>query len=499
MPVSRASFLRSSLLLLLVGLASLVLVIGTSVWLVQRTQGYVEEVVQMRQIRSSVADLLSLMQDAETSQRGYLLTAEESYLGPFNSARDRLPARLDALSVMAQKSADVRAFSDQLKDVLIGKMRELGETIELARQGRRDEAIEVVRTDRGKDLMDNARTIFARLVANADARLNALVADQNASANALWWVTILGGLIILAVTGAGMIVIMRYTREIADARREVEALNTGLEERVSERTAELGRANEEIQRFAYIVTHDLRAPLVNMMGFTAELETSLAQLQTFVSGIEGQDGDPAFRDAKLAATEDLPEALGFIRTSTRKMDGLINAILKLSREGRRVLRPETVDLAALVQAAAAAVNHQVAEADGEVTIDMKKASAIVSDRMSLEQVIGNLLDNAVKYRRRDVPLRITVRGQRDDFGRIRLEVEDNGRGIAETDRERVFELFRRSGQQDQQGEGIGLAHVRTLVRNLGGEITLTSTFGQGTTFSILLPQDLRILMGRTAA
>jgi len=499
MPVSRASFLRSSLLLLLVGLASLVLVIGTSVWLVQRTQGYVEEVVQMRQIRSSVADLLSLMQDAETSQRGYLLTAEESYLGPFNSARDRLPARLDALSVMAQKSADVRAFSDQLKDVLIGKMRELGETIELARQGRRDEAIEVVRTDRGKDLMDNARTIFARLVANADARLNALVADQNASANALWWVTILGGLIILAVTGAGMIVIMRYTREIADARREVEALNTGLEERVSERTAELGRANEEIQRFAYIVTHDLRAPLVNIMGFTAELETSLAQLQTFVSGIEGQDGDPAFRDAKLAATEDLPEALGFIRTSTRKMDGLINAILKLSREGRRVLRPETVDLAALVQAAAAAVNHQVAEADGEVTIDMKKASAIVSDRMSLEQVIGNLLDNAVKYRRRDVPLRITVRGQRDDFGRIRLEVEDNGRGIAETDRERVFELFRRSGQQDQQGEGIGLAHVRTLVRNLGGEITLTSTFGQGTTFSILLPQDLRILMGRTAA
>ena len=499
MPVSRASFLRSSLLLLLVGLASLVLVIGTSVWLVQRTQGYVDEVVQMRQIRSSVADLLSLMQDAETGQRGYLLTGEEGYLAPFTSAKDRLAGRLDALSKLAAKSPDVRAFSERLTDLLNTKMRELGETIDLAKQGRRDEALRVVRTDLGKNLMDDARGVFNRLVANADARLNTLVAEQNASANALWWVTILGGLLILTVTGAGMVVIMRYTGEIADARREVEALNTGLEERVRERTAELGRANEEIQRFAYIVTHDLRAPLVNIMGFTAELESSLVQLQTYVGSVENQDDNPAFKDAKLAATEDLPEALGFIRTSTRKMDGLINAILKLSREGRRTLRPETVDLAALVQASAAAVNHQVVEADGEVAVDMKKASAIVSDRMSLEQVIGNLFDNAVKYRRRDVPLRISVRGQREPGGRVLIEVEDNGRGIAETDRDRVFELFRRSGQQDQQGEGIGLAHVRTLVRNLGGEITLTSTFGQGTTFSIVLPQDLRTVIGRTAA
>ena len=74
---------------------------------------------------------------------------------------------------------------------------------------------------------------------------------------------------------------------------------------------------------------------------------------------------------------------------------------------------------------------------------------------------------------------------------IEIEVEDNGRGIAATDHERVFELFRRSGAQSQPGEGIGLAHVRTMVRSLGGDITLRSELGQGTTFIITLPRDLR--------
>lgn len=71
-----------------------------------------------------------------------------------------------------------------------------------------------------------------------------------------------------------------------------------------------------------------------------------------------------------------------------------------------------------------------------------------------------------------------------------IEIEDNGRGIGEQDQERVFELFRRSGVQDQAGEGIGLAHVRTLVRNLEGDITLASRLGYGTTFSIELPAIL---------
>jgi signal transduction histidine kinase len=83
--------------------------------------------------------------------------------------------------------------------------------------------------------------------------------------------------------------------------------------------------------------------------------------------------------------------------------------------------------------------------------------------------------------------------------RVAIEVEDNGRGIAESDHERVFELFRRSGAQSQPGEGIGLAHVRTMARSLGGDVTLRSKLGMGTTFTITLPRDLRSQIGSQTA
>ena len=264
-----------------------------------------------------------------------------------------------------------------------------------------------------------------------------------------------------------------------------------------ERTSDLGKANEEIQRFAYIVTHDLRAPLVNIMGFTSELETSVGTLQTYMAN-RPDDGDQGWNDARLAATEDLPEAIGFIRSATRKMDGLINAILKISREGRRQLRPESVALDELVQASLNAVHHQVTENGGTVSTDIQ-VPRIISDRLSLEQVLGNLLDNAVKYQDTARPLTLDIRAHQAAGNRIVIDVEDNGRGIAATDHERVFELFRRSGAQSQPGEGIGLAHVRTMVRSLGGEITLASEFGKGSTFTISLPRDLRTFVGSSAS
>ncbi len=291
---------------------------------------------------------------------------------------------------------------------------------------------------------------------------------------------------------------MRYTRDLAGTQEEIAALNVGLEERVRERTADLARANDEVQRFAYIVTHDLRAPLVNIMGFTSELEASLESIRTFIASAPGEAVDPAFAEARVAVQDDVPEALGFIRSSTRKMDGLINAILKLSREGRRALKPEAVDLAALLKAAEESLTHQLNENGAGIDIKVGVPS-IISDRLSLEQIIGNLLDNAVKYRSPERALQIKVAARLMPANRVVITVEDNGRGIAEQDRERVFELFRRSGVQDTPGEGIGLAHVRTLVRNLGGDITLSSRFGQGTTFSIDLPRDVRTFLGSKAA
>jgi signal transduction histidine kinase len=307
----------------------------------------------------------------------------------------------------------------------------------------------------------------------------------------LQWFTIGGGLVIMAVVGGAILVVMQHVRELSRAHREVEELNTGLEERVNERTEDLIQANREIQRYAYIVSHDLRAPLVNIMGFTSELEQTLKSIRAYVLAEETKTlRDDDVREARLAVEEDLPEAISFIRSSTKKMDGLINAILKISRDGRRELKPERVNLQSLLEATADSINHQVTEGGGEVSISVSAARPLITDRFSLEQIFGNLFDNAVKYREPSRALNLIVRAFAAGRNMLRIEVSDNGRGIAPEDHERVFELFRRSGLQNSPGEGIGLAHVRSLVRNLGGEITVTSTLGGGSTFIIRLPMDL---------
>ena len=226
------------------------------------------------------------------------------------------------------------------------------------------------------------------------------------------------------------------------------------------------------------------------MGFTSELDATLKAVSRYVLADGAELSESEVKDARLAVEEDLPEAIGFIRSSTKKMDGLINAILKISRDGRRELKPERIDLRELLNNTAETIHHQVSDTGGEVKVAADTVRTITTDRFSLEQIFGNLFDNAVKYKHPDRPLLLTAKTAPIGRGSIRIDVTDNGRGIAPEDHERVFELFRRSGVQDQQGEGIGLAHVRSLVRNLGGEITVTSTLGSGTTFTIRLPTDL---------
>ncbi|HEY1545834.1 MAG TPA: CHASE3 domain-containing protein [Xanthobacteraceae bacterium] len=490
MPISKLTFVHATVAAILVGMAALMAIVAVNYWLVDRTRNNSETLTRSRAIRSSLVYLRNLMVDAETGQRGFLLTDDAKYLAPYFDAERLIPETIANLRVALRDDAQETQEIDRLTVLLTAKLAELKRTIDEMRAGNRDQAMAEVKTDRGRRLMDEARTIFDTMLDHAEDHIRASVADQRAGITALQWVTIGGALVILIVVGGSAWTILAYTRQLVAVHREVQQLNLTLEARVQERTADLGRANEEIQRFAYIVTHDLRAPLVNIMGFTSELESCLVAIDEYVKRSDADSDDPVVAAARTASLEDLPEAIGFIRSSTRKMDGLINAILKLSREGRRVLKPEPIRLDALLETAAASVQHQVVEAGGEVVIEAR-VPQVISDRLALEQIFGNLLDNAVKYRAPDRPLQVHIRAKELRDRRVLIEVADNGRGIARQDHERVFDLFRRSGAQDQPGEGIGLAHVRTMVRNLGGAITLESEPGRGTTMRLDLPRELR--------
>ncbi len=488
--VKLSPFVRRTLVMLGLGIALLIGMVGASLWLVQKNDSYSHEIADLRRTRAAILDLLTTIQDAETGQRGYLLTRREEYLAPYSDAAETLADKRARLVAAIQNKPAYAAKLPGLQAALIAKLNEIGRTIDLVNAGRTDEAIDIVRADSGLIYMREIRQTLDYFQDITDDRLRTIVSEQLNAAYNLRWVTVGGAIAIVAVVGGALFLIAKYVSELMRSREEVDSLNRGLEERVNERTRDLIRANQEIQRFAYIVTHDLRAPLVNIMGFLSEFEASLKPIERYVLANGATLQDTEIKEARLAVEEDLPEAIGFIRSSTRKMDQLINAILKISRDGRRKLQAEKVDLKELLATAAASVQHQVSAVDGEIDVDVQPFT-VISDRISLDQILGNLFDNAVKYQMKGRPLQLSARILPQGRGLVRVDICDNGRGIAEDDLERVFELFRRAGDQDQQGEGIGLAHVRSLIRNLGGDITVTSELGKGSTFQLTLPTDLR--------
>jgi signal transduction histidine kinase len=200
--------------------------------------------------------------------------------------------------------------------------------------------------------------------------------------------------------------------------------------------------------------------------------------------VVASEAEPVLEGEDQQLSKDFSEALGFIKSSIAKMDRLISAILNLTREGRREFEPERIDTSELIEGIVATVAHQAAEA--KVQIRIESLPAIVSDRLALEQIFSNLIDNALKYLKPGVPGDISVRA-RTKQGFAIFEIADNGRGIDPKDHQRIFDLFRRAGTQDKPGQGIGLAHVRTLVRRLGGTMSVQSELNNGSTFTITLP------------
>jgi signal transduction histidine kinase len=272
------------------------------------------------------------------------------------------------------------------------------------------------------------------------------------------------------------------------AQEALQEAHNELERRVKERTIDLQMANEELKTFAYIISHDLRAPLVNVKGFTTELKYSLDNLKTIINPLVPHLEEHDKQELTTTLHGDIPEALGFIDSSVNRMNNLINAILKLSRLGRRDLYFEPIEVESLIRTILETLAHQIEQR--QVTVTLGSLPKVVADRTALEQIMANILTNAVNYLEAQRPGEIEITAETAPTETI-FHIRDNGRGIAAEDMHKVFELFRRAGRQDVAGEGMGLAYVRALVRRHGGYIWCDSEPGVGTTFSFTLSNQLK--------
>jgi signal transduction histidine kinase len=478
---TRAS--RLIILLLLIGFAALLAAAATAFYVQRQNETDARMVAHTLEVEASLAAFASSAERMETARRGWLLTRNLAFASIMDDSEARSRAQLAGLEKMIRDNPEQSSRVVRLHQRLDAYARHYRATLGL-RGAARDALLAGFSNDRGVIEVRAMRAIVEAMLADELALLRDREARQQRTQR-LFTLSLIGtGVLVLLVAAATLFLIRKNLVELRSSRAELRRLNEGLEGLVDARTGELQRANAEIQRFAYIVSHDLRSPLVNVMGFTAELETARKSIAGYLEKGDAEGWQAPDAATRLAIEEDLPESIGFIRTSTQKMDRLINAILNLSRQGRRTLAPETLDLRVVVRGIVGSLQHRIDETGTEVTVE--ELPVVVNDRVAVEQILSNLVENALKYLQPGHAGTIDVTGG-TDLGRAWVSVTDNGRGIEPRDHERIFDLFRRSGVQDQQGEGIGLAHARALAYRLGGNIEVQSELGVGSTFRLILP------------
>jgi signal transduction histidine kinase len=326
------------------------------------------------------------------------------------------------------------------------------------------------------DILLPGGTVWSLAVAPAGAL-------RSRFATALPWVTLVSGAAISALLALslrlaeqasaraaavelGNVELTQRVDEAQRAREEVRRLNAELEERVKGRTAALARSNEDLKQFASFVAHELRQPLGTMTIWTELLETG-----------SGEALDP--------------KALGHlrqIRQAVRRMGDMITAQLALSAISAGALQLEVVDLGKVVSEVAAELALEIASASARM--DVEPLEPAWADAGQMRQLFKNLIGNALKYRRPDEPLVISVKAEASerDVTSQCIVVEDNGRGFDPADAERVFGIHERLEPNTTEGSGLGLAICRRIVTRHGGTITAEGRPGKGAVFRIKLPR-----------
>jgi signal transduction histidine kinase len=250
----------------------------------------------------------------------------------------------------------------------------------------------------------------------------------------------------------------------AELKQEI-AHRKQMEEQVNVLNMKLQQQVSELERFTYTVSHDLRNPLVTIKGFLGVLEKDL-------------------REQKM---DRIQSDFQRIAKATDKMNILLSELLELSRVGRIVNPPEEIDTNRLIQDAIESVHARLRSRNAAILVPPDMPT-LYGDHIRLREVFENLLDNAVKYMGDQTDPKIEI-GVRDQAGASILYVKDNGMGIEEQYKEKIFGLFEKLNPTIE-GTGVGLALVKRIIETHGGKIWVESDgLGEGSTFCFTIPDD----------
>ena len=425
----------------------------------------------------SLDELLSNVQDAETGQRGYLLSGSGLYLAPYLRARREIDRRLSTAVELGSRTGLAPSTWPPLESAIHTKFDELALTLELQRAGTPAAALAELRSNRGQQQMSEIRTLISRLKAQQNASYERLFEQTQANERYLTLALVCGVFLPLFLLIAVFRVNLLYVRERDASEARIRRLNDELEHRVLERTAELEartryseaqaaeleRSNTDLEQFASIASHDLQEPL-----------RMIASYMGMLSRRYGSTFD-----------ETAQTYIRFAVDGAKRMQTLISDLLAYSRAGTQDINKQLVPFGQVVTKAAA--NLQLAIEENSVVLECGPLPSLPADEIKLTQVLQNLLGNAIKFRKPGVVPRIKVnaRTQGPDW---LFSVADNGIGFDPKYSDRIFLVFQRlHGAGRYPGNGIGLSICRRIVEHHGGRLWAESEPGSGSTFFFTLP------------
>jgi signal transduction histidine kinase len=454
-----------------------IIVVGINAWFafrslesIEKSQDWVEHTWK---VIDQVERIMGSAKDAETGFRGYLLSGEESYLDPYQTATRELPGELDRFQTLTSDNPSQQHRIAQMRSVLDERMNLLANGIQVRRSGSRDMVQALSLSGTGRAEMDRLRQIANEM--EAEERRLLTIRTATAQSNflrarvALALATCLDLLLIMLMFGyLARERRLRLAAEIAaenlelaraateQKAEEVRALNATLESRVHERTAELEITNRELEAFSYSVSHDLRAPLRTIDGFSLALEEDYSA-----------EIDDAGRDY-----------IRRVRTGVQRMGQLIDSLLQLSRITRAEIAREDFHLSDMAESVALSLREE--NPGLKIVFHIEKDQQANGDPKLIRVALENLLGNAVKFSSKVADPNVFF-GWDHDKGA--WYVRDNGAGFDMHYADKLFNAFNRlHGDKDFKGSGIGLATVARVVRRHHGRIWADSIEGRGATF-----------------
>jgi signal transduction histidine kinase len=407
------------------------------------------QVSHSNQVLGNINLMMSDLENMETGERGYVITGQEAFLQPYTAALPDVNEQVQTLEVLTKNDPAQQQYLSAIKPLIAERLADFQTIISLRTNEGFAAAQANVSTDKGKVIMDSIRAVVANMQSTETTLLQAHtnnLTHVNAMAELIViWGSIIGLLCAILVD----YIINRFV--IGEMVRK-----PLLEEAL--------KANKEMEAFSYSVSHDLRAPLRAIDGFT----------QILVEDYAGKLDDEGKRVA------------GIIEASTVQMGKLIDNLLSFSRLGRAEIKKVPVAMGVLANEVYAEVKKSASGRDIEFVMGI--LPDIKGDVDMIRQVWTNLFTNAVKFTSKKEKAKIEV-GSTSDADSVTYYVKDNGAGFDMQYVGKLFGVFQRLHSVEEfEGTGIGLANVKRIVERHGGSVRAEGEVGKGATFYFTLPK-----------